>query len=573
MAACRILQGAVADFAMAVLRAPWWLLRLPDEASFATTIQGVEMGKEATVNAIPQRQRLGTSLLLDVVSFCHWTTLLRAMYVCKSWRWVMERPSAWRGVRLTYGWSSEAEMRRVLFVLQRIALRTGLSMLPEDPRSNRHEDRGSETASNATCESPVAGRCRSGSLVLSNEFGFPPSSRSAPVSPARRATDASNDLLMRAAVALSLPGSPFSAAARNCGDPMSPIPSPLVLCRHKILQGRALSLHSQDINELWLLQPAAERFTADPCRRAVCRFLLSGRLDLLEGRTMLEVHAGAGLVSFDVARWARSVTITTSTSLELRLVGLNLTLLLGDGTSGGISPGGGGTRTAATAATATAIGGARDGAAVQVKSPSVDGGSGGNGKTFPATASAAVVGSSAQKLLHWSGATRRVGFLPAADGVGGDGGRGLIPVYMYKMPVSDRGVKELSRQWHWDSGTAMRGLRPELLAPAFELIVVACFEGCVGVGSGSEAAELLQLASALLVQDTVAALVVAAPRLRDDGLAALAKHAPFFGFAVVDDQEWSDLPGGGEQDVEARADGDGGLARIMVLRRSRVSFG
>ena len=40
-----------------------------------------------------------------------------------------------------------------------------------------------------------------------------------------------------------------------------------------------------------------------------------------------------------------------------------------------------------------------------------------------------------------------------------------------------KGAESLTRQWQWDSGTAMRGLKPQLLAPSFDAILAADF-GC-----------------------------------------------------------------------------------------------
>ncbi|CAJ1429047.1 unnamed protein product [Effrenium voratum] len=53
---------------------------------------------------------------------------------------------------------------------------------------------------------------------------------------------------------------------------------------------------------------------------------------------------------------------------------------------------------------------------------------------------------------------------------------GPVPVYVYPLPISVAGAKTLARQWHWDSGSAMRALQPALLAPSFDLALCGSCE-------------------------------------------------------------------------------------------------
>jgi len=48
-----------------------------------------------------------------------------------------------------------------------------------------------------------------------------------------------------------------------------------------------------------------------------------------------------------------------------------------------------------------------------------------------------------------------------------------VPVYVYMLPTTLGGATAFARQWQWDSGSAMRALKPSLLAPSFDLVLNA----------------------------------------------------------------------------------------------------
>jgi len=269
----------------------------------------------------------------------------------------------------------------------------------------------------------------------------------------------------------SLPGSPVSATWGQHSTALPRRASPLLLCRHsKFLLDEAGSGLSEDI---WLLQPEGDRHMADPCRRAVCR-LLELKPEWTNGKTVLEVDTGAGLVGLCATRLAKSVTITTLNDLAMRLVNLNLTMLSGSATS--------------------------------------------------------------SSKLRWSGTTKRQTFSTL-------GIRGPVPVYMYTLPVTQRGAKEFCRQWQWDSGTAMRGLKAHLLKPSFDVIVAAAVGASSSGGCGSPenyAESLLQLADELLSHDPSACFLIAAPQHRPEYLQAVARRAHTLSFLVHHEEEFQE---------------------------------
>lgn len=77
----------------------------------------------------------------------------------------------------------------------------------------------------------------------------------------------------------------------------------------------------------------------------------------------------------------------------------------------------------------------------------------------------------AQSLHTATNASGRAKSCQAAS-VSGITGR-QVPVYVYSMPQSTSGAGELARQWQWDSGTAMRSMRPSLVAPQFDVMLHA----------------------------------------------------------------------------------------------------
>eukprot|EP00913_Durusdinium_trenchii_P016043 g15078.t2 len=147
----------------------------------------------------------------------------------------------------------------------------------------------------------------------------------------------------------------------------------------------------------------------DPARRALSR-LLAAQPQLLANHAVLEVNAGAGLVGLGSSAYAKTMTITAPDDLTCRLIRLNASLL-------------------------------------------------GKGKSRPQ--------------------------VPGLSGMS-------VPVYVYTLPISLNGAKALARQWHksaelskrptrlvmlhaslQDSGSAMRALKPSLLAPSFDVILHA----------------------------------------------------------------------------------------------------
>mmetsp|Transcript_78843 Transcript_78843/g.244658 ORF Transcript_78843/g.244658 Transcript_78843/m.244658 type:complete len:354 (+) Transcript_78843:1-1062(+) len=345
--------------------------------------------------------------------------------------------------------------------MRRMALLHGLPSFPEDPPEP-------QTPSSPTRLSPSL------------------SSRSPPCSP------------------LSRPGSPALLPPSGGGFtslPPSPTmrsrleatrPSPLLLCRHRGLAADGAAARrvgrrddppggaAPPRAELWLLQAEEERRLADPARREACRFL-ARRAELLAGRAVLEVEAGAGLVGLFASHYARSVTITTPTELGSRLARLNGTLV---GTDWGKRPKG------------------------------------------------------------WSGPAKRQ--LPAVAGRSGP-----VPLYIYALPMTPQGLEDLARQWQWDSGTAMRALKPELVAPRFEVVLHAALGGPADSRSRQRARGFAHLASGLLVDGGLA--VAAASQQEGAPLDALMEEAKAAGLEV--------------EEEELAEDADGHVTRILLLRR------
>ncbi|CAK9058151.1 Uncharacterized protein SCF082_LOCUS31052, partial [Durusdinium trenchii] len=77
-----------------------------------------------------------------------------------------------------------------------------------------------------------------------------------------------------------------------------------------------------------------------------------------------------------------------------------------------------------------------------------------------------------------------------------------VPVYVYTLPISLNGAKALARQWQWDSGSAMRALKPSLLAPSFDVILHA--------GEPLDVQGLMEMCQHLLAP---AGLLVTVPKL------------------------------------------------------------
>lgn len=145
-------------------------------------------------------------------------------------------------------------------------------------------------------------------------------------------------------------------------------------------------------SELWLLQPQNSRH--DSARRALSN-VLAAQLELLAGKAVLELNAGAGLVGLGFAPYCKTMTITAPDDLSCRLLRLNASL-----------------------------------------------------------------------FCRRSSKSRQVATATGPNNL-------QVPVYVYMLPTTLGGAKALARQWQWDSGSAMRALKPSLLAPSFDLVLNA----------------------------------------------------------------------------------------------------
>eukprot|EP00435_Cladocopium_sp_Y103_P070351 s9_g35.t1 len=177
---------------------------------------------------------------------------------------------AWRSLRLSFGWGADFEMRCLLRSLRRLGLRHGLTELPE-----------------ARPPSPLAST---------------PSSPGTPAMGPSRRLSPSLDEGFRFA---SPPPSPVQGKGVH-------LQSQLVLCRHQLPK-----------SELWLLQPCSR--CHDSARRALSNFL-AAQLELLAGKAVLELNAGAGLVGLSFAPYCKTMTITAPDDLSCRLLRLNASL-------------------------------------------------------------------------------------------------------------------------------------------------------------------------------------------------------------------------------------------------------
>jgi len=144
---------------------------------------------------------------------------------------------------------------------------------------------------------------------------------------------------------------------------------------------------------------------------------------------------------------------------------------------------------------------------------------------------------------RWSGATK-----PSISLLGTHGRP--VPAYVYTLPVTERGAKELRRQWQWDSGTAMRGLQAQMVAPCFGLMIAAVVD--------EDTEGLLQCGAELLSDDGT--LVAAAPLLRQHAIMALARSAPGHGLEVELDEDLLDSATGER------------TAHVISLRRAKPSL-
>jgi len=412
----------VSDYTASVLRAPWWLLDARERA-----------------------------LLADIIALCPAFTVLQTACVCRAWHLASDDRACFRYVRLpAFGWGLDSKMRALLRAMCRVATRSGLSSFPEDPPVEAE-----------LCRSPHA---RSSRPV-----------HSAPCSPHNGPARHLDLLSLSRSISSgwSLPPSPASRLGTLA-------PSPLLLCKHAQLveeTGDIGGTYSQSSPDIWLLQNEEERWTADPSRRAICRWLGS-HSELLLGKSVLEMNAGAGLVGLFASRFAKSVTITAPSETNCRLVRINTAMLLGSN-----------------------------------EKPS---------------------------RLKWSGSTKQqVLSVP--------GRLGSVPVYVYTLQPSKRGIEALTRQWQWDSGTAMRSVPNFSVAPRFNVVVAADLLGsCAGSSSSAKAEEaakaMMDVANSLLADGGL--LVATANASNDEVLTLLSCRGQAEGFEVRYSEVMEDLEDG-----------------------------
>mmetsp|Transcript_19459 Transcript_19459/g.45245 ORF Transcript_19459/g.45245 Transcript_19459/m.45245 type:complete len:497 (+) Transcript_19459:25-1515(+) len=114
------------------------------------------------------------------------------------------------------------------------------------------------------------------------------------------------------------------------------------------------------------------------------------------------------------------------------------------------------------------------------------------------------------------------------------GRSGPVPVHVYTLEVTKAGAEEMTKQWQWDSGTAMRGLQRELLAPKFDIVLVAGSSRSGTASSTLTAEGILQIAKHFLSKG---GLLLAASKSRyDTELASLQYGAAAAGFMLEEDE-------------------------------------
>lgn len=118
-----------------------------------------------------------------------------------------------------------------------------------------------------------------------------------------------------------------------------------------------------------------------------------------------------------------------------------------------------------------------------------------------------------------------------------------VPVYIYTMAMTERGIQELRRKWEWDSGSAMRGLRMQLASPCFDVILAA------SIHSEAQAHQLLVNVGEFLIHKGV---IVAALPENDDALLVLRQQASACGYQIV-------------VDTTVRDEWDG-IVQVLILR-------
>jgi len=116
------------------------------------------------------------------------------------------------------------------------------------------------------------------------------------------------------------------------------------------------------------------------------------------------------------------------------------------------------------------------------------------------------------------------------------GRNGPVPIHVYNLPLSKAGAEELAKQWQWDSGTAMRGLKRNMVAPKFDIMLVASLEPTETGSSGTTTAAegILSLASSLLGKGGL--LLAAAKTRQDTALSTLTFGASSAGLEVEEDE-------------------------------------
>jgi len=454
-------------------------------------------------------------LLAGALSCCPTPALLRTACVCRSWRLASLERSAWRGARVAAsGWRDDAEFRGVLRAMQRVAQVHGLESFPEDPPHKVVEEKagqegqvGEEGKHLARLERPA-----SSTLPPTRPGGGAVTAPCSPQGwPCRTAEHGRFFRNVHSAGGFagggggSLPSSPVAARVRGGGAgtdaaPTAPtqrmMPSPLLLCRHGDLLAETAV---GDGNE----GPTAKQHGHE--------FWL---LQPEEARN----HGDVGRRV--VCRWLsrRPELLLDRSVLEVNAVAGLVGLFA-----------------------------ARYAKTVTITAPTLPGS---RLVRFNVTR---LADKDQLYRLKWSGSTEHRALMVP-------GHNGPVPVYVYTLPVTRFGADTMARQWQWDSGTAMRGLRQHLVTPCFDVIVCAADTGGTdsahtrGVAEGLGAKELLQFASDFLPHAGL--LLVGASTSAANGL---LRHARVGNYAFHKEFD--------ETIEEPSGNCHGGIVRVLGLRR------
>lgn len=155
---------------------------------------------------------------------------------------------------------------------------------------------------------------------------------------------------------------------------------------------------------------------------------------------------------------------------------------------------------------------------------------------------------------RWSGSSRKK--------VEISGLWGPVPVYVYALQVSRAGADKLTKQWQWDSGTAMRSLQAQFIAPEFDVLIDAGLSSRWPSGSvaTAEVRGLLEVAAWFLADGGL--LIAIADHDQYALIVALLASASGWehGLAIEEDCAMRDS-----------VDSDGALMYVITMRRSQRS--